>query len=82
MKGASEATAVEAYFDVTGEITPRRFAWRGAMLPVEGVGRRWREGHERCFAVMAAHGQPFELRLDEETLCWHATCLSAHRWAC
>lgn len=81
MKGASETTAVEVYFDATGEITPRRFAWRGAMLPVEGVGRRWREGHERCFAVMAAHGQPFELRLDEETFCWQALPLSSSRRA-
>lgn len=82
MKGAGEITVVEAHFDVTGEITPRCFAWRGAMLPVEGVGRRWREGRERCFAVMAAHGQPFELHLDEETLCWKATPLSPRRWAC
>lgn len=82
MKGAGEATVVEARFEVTGEITPRRFAWRGRMLPVEGVGRRWQEGRERCFAVMAAGGRPFELRLDEETFCWRAASLSFSRWAC
>jgi hypothetical protein len=65
-----EKTSVEARFDVDGEITPRRFAWRGSMVPVEGVGRQWKEGDERCFMVMAAGGKPFELRLDERTLRW------------
>ena len=65
-----EAVAVEAYFSIAGEITPRRFTWHGSTLVVEGVGRRWREGNERCFAVLAAGGRPFALRLDGETLCW------------
>jgi hypothetical protein len=78
----SETAAVEAHFSVTGEITPRRFTWRGSLLPVEGMGRRWQEGRERCFTVMAAGGRPFELRLDEETFCWRVTCLSASRWVC
>jgi hypothetical protein len=78
----SEATAVEVHFSVTGEITPRRFTWHGSLLAVEGMGRHWHEGHERCFAVMAAGGRPFELRLDGETFCWRAICLSAPRWAC
>jgi hypothetical protein len=65
-----EAAAVEAYFSMAGEIIPRRFTWRGGTLVVEGVGRRWREGNQRCFAVLAAGGHPFDLRLDEETLCW------------
>lgn len=73
MISASEETAVEAHFGVTGEISPRRFTWRGSKLVVEGMGRRWREGHERCFAVLAAGGRPFELRLDEGTLCWRVT---------
>ena len=70
MKVVNEEVSVEAQFDVTGEITPRRFAWRGRTLPVEGVGRRWKEGDERCFMVMAMGGQSFELRLDERTLRW------------
>ena len=70
MRARSEETAVEAHLGVTGEIFPRRFTWRGSELAVEGMGRRWREGRERCFAVMAAGGRPFELRLDENTLCW------------
>lgn len=82
MKTGSEAIAVEVHFSVTGEITPRSFIWRGTILPVEGVGRRWQEGHERCFAVMAAGGRPFELRLNEKTFCWQATPLSSSRWAC
>ena len=77
-----EATAVEVHFSATGEITPRRFTWRGSLLPVEGTGRRWQEGRERCFAVMAAGGRPFELRLDEETFCWRVISLSASRWVC
>lgn len=72
-----ETVAVDAHFDVTGEIIPRRFTWRGSTLMIEGVGRRWREGSERCFVVLAAGGRPFELRLDEETFCWCVTCLGA-----
>ncbi len=71
---AGETVAVEAHFDVTGEIIPRRFIWRGSTLMVEGIGRRWREGSERCFAVLAAGGRPFELRLDEDTFRWCVTC--------
>ena len=73
----SEATAVEVHFSAEGEITPRRFTWRGGTLPVEGVGRRWREGSEICFAILAAGGRPFVLRLDEETFRWRVSRVSA-----
>jgi hypothetical protein len=66
----SEEASVEAHFGVDGEITPRRFAWRGSMVSIEGVGRRWKEGDERCFMVMTMGGQPFELRLNERDLRW------------
>jgi hypothetical protein len=62
--------AVEAHFDADGEITPRCFEWQGRPFAVEGVGRCWTEGGERCFNVMAMGGRLFELRLDEETLRW------------
>jgi hypothetical protein len=65
-----EPIAVEAHFDVEGAITPRRFEWQGTLLVVEGLGRHWAEGGERCFNVMAMGGRLFELRLDEETLRW------------
>jgi hypothetical protein len=65
-----EPIAVEARFDVEGEISPRRFEWQGSLLVVEGVGRCWTEGGERCFNVVALGGRVFELRLDEETLRW------------
>jgi hypothetical protein len=81
MMVVNEGTSVEARFDVDGEITPRRFAWRGGIVPVEGVGRRWKEGDERCFMVMAVGGQPFELRLDERTLCWRIARAPAPRLA-
>ena len=74
MTGLGETTAVEAHFDAVGKITPRRFTWHNSTLVVEGVGRRWREGNQRCFAVLAAGGRPFELRLDEETLLWRVIC--------
>lgn len=70
MKAVTEPTTVEARFDVEGELTPRSFTWRGASLTVEGVGRRWREGVERCFNVLAAGGRFFELRMDEASLRW------------
>jgi PncC family amidohydrolase len=62
--------AVEAHFDVEGQITPRRFEWQGSLLAVEGVGRRWTERAEHCFNVMAMGGRVFQLRLDRETLRW------------
>ncbi|MDY7077495.1 MAG: hypothetical protein SXV54_11295 [Chloroflexota bacterium] len=68
-----ETTEVEAHFDVSGKIVPRRFTWHGSTLVIEGVGRRWREEGVRCFAVLAAGGRPFELRLDEETLRWRVS---------
>jgi hypothetical protein len=81
VKVVDEATSVEARFDANGEITPRRFTWRGGMVPVEGVGRQWKEGDERCFMVMAVGGQPFELRLNERTLCWRVTRIPTPRLA-
>lgn len=75
-----ESTAVEALFDAEGEITPRHFTWRGGRLQVEGVGRRWKDGEERCFAILATGGRPFELRLNERTLCWRVSRAGA-RWA-
>jgi hypothetical protein len=65
-----ETIAVEALFDVEGGIMPRRFEWHGSIIAVEGVGRCWTEGGERCFNVLAMGGRLFELRLDEETLRW------------
>jgi len=72
---------VEAHFDEEGGITPRRFAWRGSSFQVEGVGRRWREGDERCFAIMAAGGKTFELRLNDKTLCWRLSRVPGMGWA-
>jgi len=76
---AGEETVVEARFSMTGEISPRRFTWRDSTVPVEGVGRCWKEGGQRCFVVLAAGGRPFELRLDEKTLRWQVSSVSASR---
>lgn len=70
---------MEARFDAAGTITPRSFTWRGSTLTVEGVGRRWREGSRRCFAVMAA-GKPFHLCMDEATFRWWVSCRAASGW--
>jgi hypothetical protein len=66
----NELVVVEACFDTTGEITPRRFEWQGKLHMVEGVGRHWTEGGERCFNVMAMGGRLYQLRLNRGTLCW------------
>ncbi len=65
-----ELITVEARFTAGGEITPQRFEWQGHSFAVEGVGRRWRGQGERCFNVVAMGGRLFELRLNEQTLCW------------
>jgi hypothetical protein len=75
-----EESAVDAHFDVTGKITPRRFTWRGSTLSVEGVGRQWKEGDVWCFMVMAG-GRPFELRMDGRTLRWWIARAPAARLA-
>ncbi len=65
-----QATAVEARFTAEGEIEPKQFEWHGTPVAVEGLGRRWTEGRERCFTVIALGGRLFELRLDQDTLRW------------
>ncbi|MCP4538552.1 MAG: hypothetical protein GY832_15570 [Chloroflexi bacterium] len=77
MMPAGEPVAVDAHFDVTGEIIPRRFVWHSSTLMIEGIGRRWREKNERCFAVLAAGGRTFELRMDQDTFRWRVTRLGA-----
>lgn len=72
MSTEGKPVVVEARFSREGEITPRLFTWRGTTLVIEGVGRRWREGRERCFAVLAG-GRAFELRMDEGSLRWRIT---------
>ena len=66
----NELAVVEACFDTTGEITPRRFEWQGKLHVVEGVGRRWTEGGETCFNVIAMGGRLYQLRLNRVTLRW------------
>jgi len=66
-------TAVEALFEKGGQIEPRRFTWQETWLDVEGLGRRWIDGGERCFNVMAAGGRMFELRFDPASLRWSVT---------
>ena len=80
MTVVGEETAVEAYFGPAGEIVPRGFTCRGCMLKVEGVGRCWQEGEERCFAILAAGERPFELRLDGQTLRWRVVHSPARGW--
>jgi len=76
---ARKATAVDAHFDADGTITPRSFSWHRGKLTVEGVGRRWEEGAERCFLVLATGQRPFELRFDSRTLRWHVTYAPSSR---
>jgi len=77
--GKGEKTTVEAHFGLAGEITPRRFTWRGSTLSVEGLGRRWQEGGKRFFLVLAAGERAFELQLDENTFRWRVSRISASR---
>jgi hypothetical protein len=46
---------------------------------VEGVGRRWTEGGETCFNVMAMGGRLYQLRLDRATLRWSIAREPSHR---
>lgn len=80
MSATMSETSVEASFDVTGAITPRRFEWHGRQLSVEGVGRCWKQGAERCFLVLAAGGHPFELRMDETSFRWRVAP-AKRKWA-
>jgi hypothetical protein len=79
MREGFRETAVEARFDRAGVVSPRCFTWQGAQISVEGRGRTWEEGDERCFLVMAAGGRAFELRWNRSTLRWRVRRVSAPR---
>jgi PncC family amidohydrolase len=44
-----------------GEILPRQFTWNGQKIPVESVGRQWKDENGAHVLVMALGGQAFEL---------------------
>jgi hypothetical protein len=70
---SEKSTKVEVTFTPEGEVIPRRFQWQARSLTVEGVGRRWSEGGQRCFNVMAMGGRLFELRFNPATCRWTIT---------
>jgi hypothetical protein len=71
------AHGVEARFAEDGQITVRRFAWRGRRHAVDSQGRQWQASDGRHVLVMTADAQAFELVYDGAD--WYAASRSAGR---
>jgi hypothetical protein len=70
MKFVNEPTAIEAHFDASGAVRPRRFTWEKTWLDVSDVGRQWIDAAGRHVLVMVAGRRTFELLLERESLSW------------
>ena len=50
---------------------PTSLYWEGDRLEVSEVLRRWRAPGRKCFRVLTADGQEFDLFYDEQSDIWH-----------
>jgi hypothetical protein len=57
----SEPIAVEAWFDVDGNLKPMAFEWNEQHFIIDSHGRHWKEDGNQHFLVMVAGDQVFEL---------------------
>ncbi len=69
-------TRVNARVDSRGRVYPAAFTWRGELLEVRDVGRRWQEGSEECCLVMTSTDVVFELRFNPDEGRWRARPVS------
>jgi hypothetical protein len=74
---AGEPTVVETRVEADGASHPQAFSWQGRRWQVESLGRRWQEGGEDHYLVMAAGGQVFELTRSPNLGTWRLRPRSA-----
>ena len=63
MKFVNKPVSVEVRINADGAPQPVAFAWEGRRYKVADRGRTWVEDDARCFLVMTAAEEIFELRL-------------------
>ena len=63
MRFVNEPVSVQVHVSADGTPQPVAFAWDGRRYEVANQGRTWIEGGVRCFLVMTAAQEIFELRL-------------------
>jgi hypothetical protein len=57
----SEPIAVEARFEVDGNLKPIAFEWNEQRFIIDSLGRHWEENGNQHFLVMVTGDQIFEL---------------------
>jgi len=57
----SEPIAVEARFEVDGNLRPIAFEWNEKRFVIDSHGRRWEENGNQHFLVLVTGDQVFEL---------------------
>ena len=63
MKFVNEPVQVQVHISAEGVPRPLAFAWQGRRYEIASWGRTWAEDGVRCFLVMTATTEIFELRL-------------------
>ena len=63
MRFVNEPASVEARIHTDGTPQPLAFAWQGRRYDIASWGRTWIENGVRCFLVMTAANEIFELHL-------------------
>jgi len=63
VKFVNKPVPVEVRIDADGTPMPVAFVWEGRRYQVADRGRTWVEDDTRCFLVMTANEEIFELRL-------------------
>jgi hypothetical protein len=66
-----EPIEVTVSFNITGQITPLKFIWKGQTYPVDATGRRWIDERGQHFLVMVPGERIYELLFDPVELRWH-----------
>ena len=61
MRFVNEPVPVEAHINTSGAPHPVAFVWQGRRYDIASWGRTWIENGARCFLVMTAANEIFEL---------------------
>jgi hypothetical protein len=65
-----ETIEVTARWDEDGQVSPLQFRWKGTILHVEAIGRRWQDEAGLHALVKAMEGRTFELVFKPDEMKW------------
>ncbi len=71
-----EPVEVTASFDLTGQVRPLKFSWRGQTYLVDATGRRWTDERGQHILVMLPGERVYELLFDPAGLRWYLLGIS------